>query len=295
MDTEPINIFEISEPRDIKMPLFRLETNVSRSKITPEFLKETTAVMSKTLGRGQEFCVAEVIPDLPMCWGGTDGPGGNAIFMAIGLMGEEENKRHAAALFKHINKHLGIPEDRPDLEYTSNLSFGRSASSMGKVVVDEASYFSLAYFPAQLVHGSALRKSPTVLSAVASLDSHPRGQRVPRWPLHCRTAVDALDAAALRTVETLLWAVGGAVLLGPVCFDNVNDSDNHGVKCIINTCKVLQMGLNGSQLFISALRVHLVDHKHSGLLQQVFLVELQLLNTQQKMKLIAGTTKNHKT
>nr|CAD7403057.1 unnamed protein product [Timema cristinae] len=94
------------------MPLFRLETNVSRSKITPEFLKETTAVMSKTLGRGQEFCVAEVIPDLPMCWGGTDAPGGNAIFMAIGLMGEEENKRHAAALFKHINKHLGIPEDR---------------------------------------------------------------------------------------------------------------------------------------------------------------------------------------
>nr|CAD7421668.1 unnamed protein product [Timema poppensis] len=47
-----------------------------------------------------------------MCWGGTDGPAGNAIFVAIGLMGEEENKRHAAALFKHVNKHLGIPEDR---------------------------------------------------------------------------------------------------------------------------------------------------------------------------------------
>nr|CAD7432102.1 unnamed protein product [Timema monikensis] len=129
--------YEISEPRDFKMPLFRLETNVSRSKITPEFLKETTAVMSKTLGRGQEFCVAEVIPDLPMCWGGTNAPGGNAIFMAIGLMGEEENKRHAAALFKHINKHLGIPEDRGRHLPRDKIPSGKTSTMRQDTMVED--------------------------------------------------------------------------------------------------------------------------------------------------------------
>nr|CAD7604182.1 unnamed protein product [Timema genevievae] len=44
------------------MPLFRLETNVPRSKITPEFLDLTRTVLSETIGREKEPWVAASQP-----------------------------------------------------------------------------------------------------------------------------------------------------------------------------------------------------------------------------------------
>jgi phenylpyruvate tautomerase len=47
-----------------------------------------------------------------MVWGGTTEPCGTATLMSIGKLGVEENKKHAAVLFDHIEKNLGIPRNR---------------------------------------------------------------------------------------------------------------------------------------------------------------------------------------
>lgn len=59
-----------------------------------------------------QYCVAGVIADQTMLWGGTTDPCGTATLMSIGKLGVEENKKHAALLYDHIEKNLGIPRTR---------------------------------------------------------------------------------------------------------------------------------------------------------------------------------------
>jgi phenylpyruvate tautomerase len=47
-----------------------------------------------------------------MVWGGSTDPCGTAMLMSIGKLGIEENKKHAALLYDHIEKNLGIPRNR---------------------------------------------------------------------------------------------------------------------------------------------------------------------------------------
>ncbi|CAG2063444.1 unnamed protein product, partial [Timema podura] len=110
------------------------------SKITPEFLDLTTTVMAETLGRDKEslfqYCMAEVIPDVLLSWKGSTAPAGNAMLMSIGLMGPEDNQRHAAALSEHVFKHLGIPKDRLLIEFNdvkdSDVGFnGMTVDALG--------------------------------------------------------------------------------------------------------------------------------------------------------------------
>jgi hypothetical protein len=42
----------------LKMPHLRLETNIPKSKITEDFLKQTTALMAKTLGKPESVSYA---------------------------------------------------------------------------------------------------------------------------------------------------------------------------------------------------------------------------------------------
>jgi phenylpyruvate tautomerase len=94
------------------MPLLRLETNIPKSKVTVDFLNQTTAIMAKTLGKPESYCFATVIPDLPAAWGGSTDPCGTATLLSIGKLGVEENKKHAAVLHDHFEKNLGIPRNR---------------------------------------------------------------------------------------------------------------------------------------------------------------------------------------
>jgi phenylpyruvate tautomerase len=45
-------------------------------------------------------------------WDRSTEPCGTATLLSIGKLGVEENKKHAAVLFDHIEKNLGIPRDR---------------------------------------------------------------------------------------------------------------------------------------------------------------------------------------
>uniref|UniRef100_T1J2R3 L-dopachrome isomerase n=1 Tax=Strigamia maritima TaxID=126957 RepID=T1J2R3_STRMM len=94
------------------MPTFTLFTNIPKEKVPNTFLKETTLVLAKMLGKPESYCIVHVIPDQMMTMGGTSDPCGSATLMSIGKLGVNENKKHAACLYAHIEKYLGIPKDR---------------------------------------------------------------------------------------------------------------------------------------------------------------------------------------
>jgi len=43
------------------MPHFRLETNVSKSKVTPELLKKLSAAVAKTLGKPESVNTSQML------------------------------------------------------------------------------------------------------------------------------------------------------------------------------------------------------------------------------------------
>ncbi|XP_060867631.1 macrophage migration inhibitory factor homolog [Metopolophium dirhodum] len=104
------------------MPHFRLETNVSKSKVTPELLKKLSAAVAKTLGKPESYVVVTIVPDQLMTWGGDDKPCGTATLMSIGCLGVEQNKKHAAVLYPLLKKELGIPDDRLYITFSDQSS-----------------------------------------------------------------------------------------------------------------------------------------------------------------------------
>lgn len=59
-----------------------------------------------------QYCVATVVPDVLMSWGGGSEPAAQATLMSIGSLGVAENKQHAKLLYDIVNKELQIPPDR---------------------------------------------------------------------------------------------------------------------------------------------------------------------------------------
>lgn len=94
------------------MPHFRIETNIPKEKVPKNFGKETTALLAKILGKPESYCVATIVPDQLVTWGGSDEPAAVASLMSIGKLGTAENKKHAASLYDHVEKNLGVPKTR---------------------------------------------------------------------------------------------------------------------------------------------------------------------------------------
>ncbi|XKL64705.1 hypothetical protein PGB90_004791 [Kerria lacca] len=94
------------------MPSFELNTNVSKHKVTPEFLKNLSKLVASTLGKPESYVTVSIKPDQYIIWGGTDEPCGFASLMSIGQLGIEQNKKHSAVISDYINKQLGIPPNR---------------------------------------------------------------------------------------------------------------------------------------------------------------------------------------
>lgn len=95
------------------MPIFELYTNLGKEKIPDGFLKETSELLSKTLvGKPEQYVMVHVLPDQLLIFGGSDKPCGYATINSIGALGVAENKKHAAAIYDHVHKKLGIEKDR---------------------------------------------------------------------------------------------------------------------------------------------------------------------------------------
>ncbi|KAK4878574.1 hypothetical protein RN001_011080 [Aquatica leii] len=94
------------------MPHFRLETNVPQNKIPSDFSQRLCGVISKSLGKPINYCVATVVGGVNMSWGGSTEPAAQATLMSIGALGVSENKKHSKVLFEMVSKELNIPPDR---------------------------------------------------------------------------------------------------------------------------------------------------------------------------------------
>uniref|UniRef100_A0A1Y1LXG6 L-dopachrome isomerase n=1 Tax=Photinus pyralis TaxID=7054 RepID=A0A1Y1LXG6_PHOPY len=105
------------------MPHFRLETNVPQSKIPADLPQKLCKVLSISLGKPLNYCVATVVGDVNMSWGGTSAPAAQATLMSIGALGINENKKHSECIFELVNKELNIPLDRMYITFT-NASTG---------------------------------------------------------------------------------------------------------------------------------------------------------------------------
>jgi len=122
----------------VKMPLFQVTTNIPKSSVPSSYLKETTALLAKMLGKPESYCVASVIPDQMMMWGGEEGPCAIAVLMSIGKLGVQENKEYSRILSEHVQKQLGVSPDRMYIEFqdaqTSQLGYNRTTfhEIMGK-------------------------------------------------------------------------------------------------------------------------------------------------------------------
>ncbi|CAG9559262.1 unnamed protein product [Danaus chrysippus] len=109
------------------MPHLRIETNVSKSKIPEDFVTKAIPILANSLGKPAQFCVVSIIPDVQMCFGGSNAPCATASLMSIGALGLNENKKHSKVLFELIEKELGVPKDRMYITYqnepSSNVGF----------------------------------------------------------------------------------------------------------------------------------------------------------------------------
>ena len=96
------------------MPNLRIETNVPQESIRDlqTCLAELSKAVSESTGKPEQYIMIQIVPGLPMMFGGSDAPCASAFFSSIGKIGAEENKVHAAAVYPLVAKHLGVAEDR---------------------------------------------------------------------------------------------------------------------------------------------------------------------------------------
>ena len=80
------------------MPNLRIETNVDRTNIKEleGFLKELSAAVAASLGKPEQYVMVQVIPSVPMMFGGSDAPCASAFFLSIGKMGPEVRGKQEA-------------------------------------------------------------------------------------------------------------------------------------------------------------------------------------------------------
>ena len=68
------------------MPNLRIETNVARDQIkdVSACLSELSKAVAASTGKPEQYVCVQIIPDVPMMFGGTDAPCASAFFNSIG-------------------------------------------------------------------------------------------------------------------------------------------------------------------------------------------------------------------
>lgn len=101
------------------MPHFRIETNVKMADVedVKGFLEEMTSTVVNTLEKPEEYVGVTLVTDCAMIFAGSCDPTAQAFLLSIGQLGELENKKHSAAIYPVLEKHLGIQSDRCYIHY----------------------------------------------------------------------------------------------------------------------------------------------------------------------------------
>ncbi|KAL3271455.1 hypothetical protein HHI36_021941 [Cryptolaemus montrouzieri] len=94
------------------MPYLKIETNVAANKIPNDISEKLCGVVAKTLNKPKEICVASVVADMNLSFGGVEQPAAQVFLKCISGLGVEENKNHANAICELLEKELGISKDK---------------------------------------------------------------------------------------------------------------------------------------------------------------------------------------
>ncbi|XP_051810262.1 macrophage migration inhibitory factor-like isoform X1 [Acanthochromis polyacanthus] len=94
------------------MPIFRVHTNVAKSKVPAAFLSEATEELAKAMAKPAKYFAIQVNGDQPMTFGGKGDPCACCTLQSIGQISGAQNKQYTQLLCGLLQKHLGISPDR---------------------------------------------------------------------------------------------------------------------------------------------------------------------------------------
>ncbi|XP_066505630.1 macrophage migration inhibitory factor [Hoplias malabaricus] len=94
------------------MPMFVVNTNVSRNAVPEGLMPQLTQDLAKVTGKPANYMAIQIIPDQMMMFGGSSEPCAICSFHCIGKIGGSQNKQYSKLLMGILNKQLGISPDR---------------------------------------------------------------------------------------------------------------------------------------------------------------------------------------
>ncbi|XP_005987164.1 macrophage migration inhibitory factor [Latimeria chalumnae] len=94
------------------MPMFILNTNVSKGDVPAAMLGDITQELSKTMGKPAQYIAVHILPDQMMSFGGKTDPCALCSLYSIGKIGGAQNKTYSKLMCDLLSKHLAISADR---------------------------------------------------------------------------------------------------------------------------------------------------------------------------------------
>ncbi|XP_053486514.1 macrophage migration inhibitory factor [Ictalurus furcatus] len=112
------------------MPMFVVNTNVSKDEVPAGLLSEITQELAKAMGKPANYIAVHIVPDQMMMFGGKGDPCALCSLHSIGKIGGSHNKQYSKLLMGVLNKHLGISPDRIYINFfdmdASNVAWNNS-------------------------------------------------------------------------------------------------------------------------------------------------------------------------
>uniref|UniRef100_A0A8D0DVC8 Macrophage migration inhibitory factor n=1 Tax=Salvator merianae TaxID=96440 RepID=A0A8D0DVC8_SALMN len=108
------------------MPMFVLNTNVSRDAVPDELAGELTQQLAKATGKPVQYIAVHIVPGQLMWFGGSAEPCALCSLHSIGKIGTAQNKAYSQMLAGLLTKHLRVPADRVYINY-----YDMSAANVG--------------------------------------------------------------------------------------------------------------------------------------------------------------------
>ncbi|KAJ8382433.1 hypothetical protein SKAU_G00032110 [Synaphobranchus kaupii] len=94
------------------MPMFVVNTNVSKDAVPATLLAEATRVLAKAIGKPAQYIAVHINAEQMMMFGGKEDPCALCSLHSIGKIGASQNKEYSVLLCGLLNRHLGISPDR---------------------------------------------------------------------------------------------------------------------------------------------------------------------------------------
>ncbi|XP_026855221.2 macrophage migration inhibitory factor [Electrophorus electricus] len=94
------------------MPMFVVNTNVSKDAVPASIMSEITEELAKAMGKPSNYIAVHINPDQMMMFGTKEDPCALCFLYSIGKIGGSQNKKYSKLLMDKLNTHLAISPER---------------------------------------------------------------------------------------------------------------------------------------------------------------------------------------